>query len=86
MKNFLINLWTKFFGKAENTIKELKTTVEAPVAVVICKCGCGNENCKCDANCKCVDCGCECGENCSCKQVKEVKKSPVKPKQKNKKK
>ena len=83
MKNFLINLWAKFFGKAKNTTPVLEIATEIPAKVVtVCKCNCGNSDCKCDTNCKCVNCGCKCNKNCSCKKVKEEKKLPTKPKTK----
>lgn len=88
MKNFLINIWTKLFGKTKETteIKSVEKithrTIKVPAELKsTCKCGCGKSGCQCDFNCKCDGCGCNCDENCSCKKKKEVKKQPVKPKE-----
>lgn len=90
MKNLLNKLFSKFFKKQNNedvnVVLELKSIPIAPVVEfvpevvekqIICKCNCGNENCKCDINCSCSDCGCKCDSSCACK----IKKKPVAKKQ-----
>lgn len=94
MKNFLINLWAKLFGKTKTTVsaeptKEacvvpvviMEEITKAPVEIIVttCKCGCGKSDCQCDTNCNCDNCNCECNGNCSCKKSNKVKKSLPKP-------
>jgi hypothetical protein len=97
MKKFLSNLWKKLFGKTEKLAPTIELTEKVATESVtiennteettsVCKCNCGNKDCKCSADCKCVDCNCKCSDNCKCKKPKKTKKAPIKTQSKTKKK